>query len=141
MRRWIVGMAIAGALVGALAVGPFGAVAAAPYVYGCTPAAYYYGSAYSGDVVIYNGSATTSNVTMKVLTGDGTIRLSSPLVIPATKTNFFRINIPPNSAPHIEDSTFPATVRLVSNVPVAATYTHEISAGVNVPIYCSPLLP
>ena len=38
MRRLIFAVASAVALVAALAVGPLGTAAAAPYVYGCTPA-------------------------------------------------------------------------------------------------------
>ena len=139
MRRLILVASSVAALAAAVVAGPLGA-ASAPYVYGCTPATYYAEASYGAFVAIYNGSATTSNFILKVLAGDGTIVQSSPTTLPATKTTLVAYIVPIRAIPGPGDSTIPASVRLVSNVPLAVTLTHTIS-GVHLPIYCSPLLP
>lgn len=138
MRRSFLVSASAAALLVALAVGPFGAAATGPYVLGCTPVSFFNSgtaTTYQVSLSIYNGSASTANVTTKVLAGDGTIRngsLSGTIIylppvtstIPATKTAAFRwsgaTGVPAMDNPNVE-----ASVRIVSNVPVSATLSHD----------------
>jgi hypothetical protein len=141
MGRWILAVSSAAAIVAAVVVGPLGTSAAPPYVYGCTPAAYNNATGYILRIDAYNGSATTSNATLKALAGDGTIITTFLGGIPATKTFVAGISVPANSFPSSSSSTIPGSVRVVSNVPLVATISHLISAGVNQPIGCAPLLP
>ena len=76
MRRWIIGAATVAALLAATVVGPFGAAATAPYVYGCTPATIFNmdrNSLYWVSMTIYNGTASSAHLTHKILAGDGSI--------------------------------------------------------------------
>jgi hypothetical protein len=139
MRRTLMVCASAVALVMALAVGPFGAAAAAPYVYGCTPVTPFNSTTstiYYVALSIYNGSATSATVTTKVLAGNGSILNQNlngtvPYFPPpppftatlgATKTltyswgNFGGVPA--------TDATVAAAVRVVSTVPVSATLSH-----------------
>jgi hypothetical protein len=133
MRRWILVASTLAGLVAALAVGPFGAAAAAPYVYGCTPANYDNGYAgYTVVLTIYNGSATTANLTHKILASNGTILndnypgLAVTSALPATTTVFF--TFPTTGGPSaINDGTIPASVRIVSNVPVAPKLSFDLT--------------
>jgi hypothetical protein len=53
--------------------GPVGAPAGGPpYTWVCTPANYHSGSSTNADISIFNGSATTANVTVHFLNKDGT---------------------------------------------------------------------
>ena len=68
MRRLILSAASAIGLVAAVALGPFGAAADAPYVYGCTPASLYASSgSYVMELSIYNGSASTARDSDRVV--------------------------------------------------------------------------
>jgi hypothetical protein len=150
MRRSILVAASGLALVAAMAIGPFGAAAAAPYVYGCTPATLFL----SGNVPhilslsIYDGSATSASLTIKVLSGDGHILngdaapLLPPLAhaLPATHTfewawNTFGVSGETNA-------TIASSIRIVSNVPVSATLSHDIFHDSHwTPVVCSSLQP
>jgi hypothetical protein len=148
MRRWIVAAASTVALVAALAAGPFGAAAAVPYVYGCTPAAYYAGTAYFAELAIYNGSASTATITHKLLAGTGALLAGLPTTssLPATHTSVALFTVPAFTDPGEAVATTPAAVRIVSNVPVSATLSHGHQHDVSgsdtaIAIYCSPQQP
>lgn len=152
MRRWILSAGGVLALAAALAVGPFGAAAAGPYVYGCTPAAYYNtGTSYIVGLMIYNGSASTANVTHKILAGTGQVlndpgnvsgtgffTIAALSTLPATHTSSRRF-MTRFGRPNEGDATVAASVRIVSNVPVSATLTHELAPDILVP--CTPQQP
>jgi hypothetical protein len=144
MHRLIVGITSAAALVTALVVGPFGAAAAAPYVYGCTPASYFVTDAYWTQLSVYNGSAATANSLVKELAGNGALLNidATPLSPTQTKDQYFLVL--PNASPSVENATVPASIRIVSNVPLAATLSHLSAVRGSSPklaIPCSPLLP
>jgi hypothetical protein len=151
MRRWIIGAASAAGLVAALSVGPFGAAAAPPYVYGCTPAMFEGTTAtsYIVSLSIYNGSSSTANLTHKVLAGTGAILNSSMFMPPPvtssigpTQTQVLEWG-PPQGFPGPTNATVPASVRVVSNVPVSATLSHAMTMLATdwTPIVCTPQLP
>ena len=134
MRRSLISSLGASATVVALALGPFGAAAAAPYVYGCTPAKLHANNGYTVILSIYNGSGATANLTTKVLTGTGTIlnpsvNIPLPLTwtLPATHTRpLLWLSSTGYPLENIFD-TVEASVRIVSDVPVAASLSHDIS--------------
>ena len=146
MRRWIEGAVSLAALVGALAVGPFGAAAAPPYVYGCTPAGYFsdQAPAYVVELAIYNGSASTANLTHKVLAGNGTILNSAysiPLtsILPPTHTSgIVEYAVHGTVKPTEPNGTLPYSVRIVSDVPISATLTHRFDLENRVAVTCTP---
>jgi hypothetical protein len=151
MRRSFLIAISATAMVAAMAVGPFGAAAAAPYVYGCTPATFFgAGSAYNTSLSIYNGSATTASLTIKVLAGNGT-RLSvlgfgyePPLTstLAATHTASYLWSTPGGIG--VESTNdIPASVRIVSSEPVAAVLSHDYPTSSTdwKPIDCISLQP
>lgn len=131
MRRSILIALSATAMAGAMAVGPFGVAGAAPYVYGCTPAILSYGvlqPSNLGKLSIYNGSASAANLTIKVLAGNGSI-LSTTIgfeevpvtsTLPATHTAVY-VYTTSGGIPAESNGTVAASIRIVSNVPVAAT--------------------
>jgi hypothetical protein len=121
------------ALVAALVVGPFGAAAAPPYVYGCTPATFWFTTSdYYVSLSIYNGTSTTANLTRKILAANGAILNSTMVDAPALTTTvaptktavstwFTKAGNPAELA-----TTVPASLRIVSDVPVVATYSHNL---------------
>ena len=140
MRRLMVVAASAGALVAALAVGPFGATAAAPYLYGCTsmtlPNA---GGTISWTVNIYNGSATTSILIIKFLDASGRI-FPGPFnqSLPATQTFILTVTQPSGNPGAV---SIPTSLRVVSNVPVSIAVNANPAAAGWQPIACMPLQP
>jgi hypothetical protein len=134
MRRSILVAGSAIALAGAMAIGPFGAAAAAPYVYGCTPATVTrFSTQYLEQLNIYNGSAGTANLTTKILDAIGTI-LNSAVSMPLTST------LPPTQTftygwgalgGNVGTPGVPASIRIVSNVPVSATLSHDMTLVVS----------
>jgi hypothetical protein len=150
VRRWILTAASAAALAAAMAVGPFGAAAAAPYVYGCTPATMRGPMVnYDLSLTIYNGSATTANLTHKILAGNGAILnagsglnvLPTTSTLPATHTAAFEWSTP-QGEPSATGGTLAGSVRIVSNVPVAATLNHDPTETEDwKPIPCMPMQP
>jgi hypothetical protein len=151
MRRWILIATSAVGMVAALAMGPLGGAAAAPYVYGCVPALYYPQTSYLALLQIYNGSASTANVTHKILAGNGTL-LNATLIdgppvtssIPATRTETFLYTNPDSTfITSMNEGTKPASVRIVSNVPVSATLSHNFNKPgfPAIPIICTPQQP
>jgi hypothetical protein len=120
-RLTAAGVTAAGLLI-AVVAGPLSTSAAAPFVYGCAPATEV-GSTLSR-VTLYNGSATTANVTMKLLAFDGTNRsaLMSPLgssfTIAATNSRWVTWNTAAATDPAVDDSK-PSSVRVVSDQSIA----------------------
>jgi hypothetical protein len=158
MRRSIYAAAGALAFAGAMAVGPFGVAAAAPYVYGCTPASVYDGNDVYVSLSIYNGSASTANLTHKVLAGNGTIlNADFPLTPPAPPSTAMPVTstLPPTrtatftiasnrggGAVSIENGTIPDSIRVVSNVPVSASMTLGFATADHwLGFECTPLVP
>jgi hypothetical protein len=156
MRRSILIATGAMALAGAMAVGPFGAAAAAPYVYGCTQASYGATGDYQEALAIYNGSGATATLTHKFLAGNGTIvnNLVDAIVggveggHPPTTSSLLPTHtkvlrwLSHGFFPDESDASTPATIRLVSNVPVAAVLTHGIFiVDSPIAIPCLPLQP
>ena len=115
MRRLILGAASIAALVAALAVGPFGAAAAAPYVYGCTPAMYTGGTTnHEALLSIYNGSASTANLIHKILNADGLILNQggddlAAYFVPRTST------VEATKTGHLHGTAMPAHRRITSS--------------------------
>jgi hypothetical protein len=145
MRRLIVIASTLAALAAALTVGPLGVASAAPYVYGCTPATIYNdGVSYVPVLTIYNGSASTANLTHKILAGTGLIlnQETFPVTstLPATHTKENSYSVAGNTGPDELNATTPATIRVVSNVPVAVTLVHDITGG-QVAISCPVMQP
>jgi hypothetical protein len=150
VRRSILAAASGIFLAGAIAVGPFGASAAAPYVYGCTPAAIAGPNVFFTEVLnVYNGSSTTANLTHKILAGDGTIlnaatginMLPVTSTLAATRTDGFSWGTK-QGYPTSGDSTIAATVRVVSNVPLAVTLAHDLAGTEDWRIIpCLPIQP
>ena len=161
MRRSILMAVSATALAGAMAVGPFGAAAAAPYVYGCTPVTFFEtGTETIARLTIYNGSASTATLILKILAGNGSILnpaglwalvpLSYPL--PPTHSAVFRWHSDPaGGEPDESNGTVATSVRIVSNVPVAATLqlqAVQLQGGIGFPAVnawhvdpCAPMQP
>jgi hypothetical protein len=129
------------ALAAAMAAGPFGAAAAAPYVYGCTPVTLVGVTSETVELNIYNGSASTATVVRKVLAGNGTNLLifSSPTSIPATHTS--TIDLGTGGSQSEGSSTVASAVRIVSDVPVAASITHHTTSTDWFVFDCIPLQP
>jgi hypothetical protein len=122
MRR-LAAIAATLAVVVGIAVGTFQVTAAAPFVYGCTPADLNNGGGAS-TVRLYNGSGATANITFKLLAHDGT-NVSAPYGIatsftqPPTTTKVItwtNVNADPDFA-----NTVPLTVRIVSDQSIEAT--------------------
>jgi hypothetical protein len=134
--RRLIGTAVtATALAVALLVGPLGASATAPFVYGCTPAARQIaGGSLTSTVTLYNGSAATANITMKLLAFDGTnvSTLMLPTVsvfsVPATTTKIVVWANPATVDPAV-DNTIPSTVRVVSDQAIAVGIMLELATG------------
>jgi hypothetical protein len=151
MRRSLLAAMSAICLAGALAVGPFGAAAAAPYVYGCTPALLFVpSSSYEVDLWLYNGSASTASLTIKVLARSGAILNSTLSPVPppvtstlvATNTAIYGWNAPVAVFPTSPtDSTLPASVRIVSSVPISATLNHGTNFTDARIVTCTPQQP
>jgi hypothetical protein len=125
MRLRLFGIAAATAFVIAAMVGPFGAAAAGPYVYSCDPGSPS-GGGNNNAVYLYNGQATTANVTFRVLTANGTnitagLGLPSTFTVAPTNTKVM-VYVPPpglNSSFTWDPqnvSTTVATLRIVSDV-------------------------
>jgi hypothetical protein len=150
MRRWINATVIAVTFAAAMAVGPLGAGAAPPYVYGCTPAQEFNSATlYSVSLSIYNGSSSTANLTHKILAGNGTILNSifaGALALPVTSTlgptdtAVFAWGTVAGFASKT-DGTVPASIRIVSNAPISATYSHDVATGNSRPVVCLPQQP
>jgi hypothetical protein len=139
---------IAGVAFGAFAFGAVTTSAAGPYVYGCGPftlEGVNSGIKMLSSFSIYNGSAATANLTHKVLTGNGTqVGGSFTPPIPTTSTlaptktatfSFIYLTGDPSST----DGTIPNSARVVSDVPVAVTFTYDNNNGS--PAQCSRLSP
>jgi hypothetical protein len=133
MRRWISVVAAAAGLLSAMAVGPMGTAAAPPFVLACTPAKFATNPAYQISLSIYNPSASLAYLTTKVLAGNGTIVNNSAPYFPpvsgvideATKTLTWTFGVPVG-LPDPGDGTVPSSIRIVSNVRVAATLSHDV---------------
>jgi hypothetical protein len=132
-------------LVGALLIGPLGAVAAAPFVYGCTPGSILYGAALTYTSSLYNGSSATANVTMKLLAYNGTnvSALMNPsaqtFTITPTNTRWVTWTVPMNLDPS-SNAAAPSTVRVVSDQPLALSMVFDYSAS-KVIVQCTYLHP
>jgi hypothetical protein len=120
--------------------------AAGPYVYGCTPLTFpSTGGSWNGDVSIYNGGATTANLTHKILAGDGTIlntglSVATTSTLGATKTETLSFTVDESSgSPGVGNSTLPASVRVVSDIPVAVGVV--VNGLVGQPLTCTRLSP
>jgi hypothetical protein len=144
MNRRITLAAAGGALVALILSNVLGASAAGPYVYGCTPLTYDVPTAnQNASINIYNGGATTANLTHKVLSGDGT-QLQASLSIPSTstlaptKTVDFHF-LTGGGAPNIDNNLIPVTVRVVSDVPVAVGV--NVGGGTGTDVTCYQLAP
>jgi hypothetical protein len=88
--------------------GPPGSGGGPPYVWVCTPANYFSGSNTPGDVLVFNGSATTANVAVHFLNKDG--------------TNLTGVTVP-GSAPPV---TYPGQAG-ASTVPLSSAHTLIVS--------------
>jgi hypothetical protein len=152
MRRSILVAASGIALAAAALIVPFGATAAAPYVYGCTPATIYNtdSSTYIVSMTIYNGTASSAHLTHKILEGNGSILnqfAGGAYVLPLTSV------LTPTSTAIFAWGTFggrpgidaarAASVRIVSDVPIVASLSHDAS-GLHTDqtiVQCLPILP
>lgn len=129
MRRMIASGGV-GALLTVLILGTFQATAAAPYVYGCTPASFNNGGNISF-ARIYNGQTSTANVTFKAIAFDGTnlnsaLSLTTNITVAAGKTNVVTWTSP-NVNPDT-NNTAPLTLRLVSDQSIEASVTVSFGA-------------
>jgi hypothetical protein len=147
MRGWIVVMAIALGLSGAMVIGPFAAATGAPYVYGCTPVGLTVSDADTDvSLSIYNGSASAASLTHKILTANGTIMNNAPgyytmpttSTLPPTQTATFVFTVVPGNP---SGFTVATALRIVSNVPVSATLSHDISGSAWKIVPCAALQP
>jgi hypothetical protein len=121
---------VTGFVLGALAFGSLTTSAAGPYVFGCGPMNFFNegsGGTTTGDISIYNGSATTANLTVKILAGDGTQlgatvtpAVPTTSALGATKTATIGFTFP-TGTPSSSNGTVPNSVRIVSDVLVAPT--------------------
>jgi hypothetical protein len=122
MRR-LIATAMTAAFALALFLGPLATSATAPFVYGCGPAARSNASSAESRAVLYNGSAATANITLKLLASDGTnlsglmVPAGSVFSIPATTTRWISWTYP-LAAP--TSPTVPISVRIVSDQSIAA---------------------
>jgi hypothetical protein len=129
MRRIIAAFG-AGAISVALLLGTLQASAAAPYVYACSQvaiAANVLGNARATRVTIYNGTATSANITMKALALDGTILnsalgITTSFSVPPTTTRWTTWQDGGTHDPGTDNAN-PSTVRIVSDQPVE-TFTN-----------------
>jgi hypothetical protein len=152
MNRRITLAAAGGALVALILSNVMGASAAGPYVYGCTSLNIVgLGGTERTTLSIYNGSATTANLTHKVLSGNGTNlnaglqqdSVAAPAALPnmstlgATKTASFWWD-DAHANPSVASSTVQSSVRVVSDVPVAVSL-HVGTQGSLAP--CTQLIP
>jgi hypothetical protein len=132
-------------LIGALFLGPLGAAGAAPYVYGCTPGSILYGAPLTYTASLYNGSATTANVTMKLLAYNGAnvSALMTPsaqtFTITATNTRWVTWTVPMSQDPS-SNAAAPSTVRVVSDQPLALSMVFDYSST-KVIVQCTYLHP
>jgi hypothetical protein len=147
MRRLAAAAMFALALAGALAVGPLGVTAAAPYVYGCTPVTLNEANdVYTVQLWIYNGSATTAHITHKLLAGNGTL-LNATFGVPITSTlkathTLVRGFPAPGTNAGQPNGTVPAAFRIVSNVPVSVTLSSDFHGDLDwKSIACTPQQP
>jgi hypothetical protein len=147
MRRSIAVAAAGFALVIAMLVGPLGAAAAAPYVYGCTPLSYPQSPGAPQEfhtLSIYNGSASVAHLIVKILAGNGT-NVSANLIganpsYTADPTKTLTLGFATDAGmPSMVDATVPSSLRIVSDVPVSAT--DVVQLGDYHPTYCSPQQP
>jgi hypothetical protein len=135
MRR-IIGAGAVLALAGALMLGTFQATAAAPYVYACSQVSDYMPTPENTNVTIYNGTATTANITFKALAFDGinlnsSLSLQTTFTVAPTRTRwtgwFYAANHDASG-----DDTVPSTVRIVSDQPVEVFVNPTYSTGANI---------
>ena len=144
MRRFLTLAATLAALSVAIFVGPMGTAAAGPYVFGCTPLSYTgFGGSPMAQLNIYNGSAATATLIHKILAGDGTI-MNGTLIVPQTSslapTKTANFNWTDNlGTVNPSNSTVEASVRVVSDVPVAVSVSLNGTVGITVP--CTDLRP
>jgi hypothetical protein len=143
MRQTIVLAATMAAFAVALVIGPLGTAAAGPYVFGCGPLSPHASSGTgNGQIDIYNGSAATANLTHKILAGDGTqlqvalIGSGTSTLAPTKTEQFFFSNPLGEISP--TNSTIPAIVRVVSDVPVGVYIMLNTGATV---LNCTDLRP
>jgi hypothetical protein len=117
--------------------------AAGPYVWACTPANYDSGSNTNASVFVYNGSATTANVAVKILNKSGT-NLAGVQVPGAAPGTLYPGQTGTNTVPVSADNTLivswltaqglpasggniAATVRIVSDQPIVVGSNIEFS--------------
>jgi hypothetical protein len=143
MNRRISMAAAGGALVAMILGNVIGASAAGPYVYGCAtlnlPGM---GGTETAVMTIYNGSATTANLTRKILSGNGTqlqaaLGVASTATLGATKTSTTSWSVA-HDTPSESSATVQNSVRIVSDVPV--TVSIDIG-GSNKQLNCMQLVP
>jgi hypothetical protein len=150
MRRPFLIAASALAFAGAIVAGPLGAEAAPPYVYGCTPGLALVNTTATevNGYSIYNGSASSASLTIKLLDANGMIlnavnNRNVPITstLPATHTTRFDW-IDQGGVPGIDAGRL-AAVRIVASVPVSAALTHlEVgTSSVMTIVDCNPLVP
>jgi hypothetical protein len=107
----------------AMVFGSFRATAAAPYVYACSQVSFFVGAITTTEVTIYNGTATTANITFKALAYDGTNlntalnSFSTNFTVGPTNTRWITWLNNANHNP-VSDNALPSTVRVVSDQPV-----------------------
>ena len=92
---------------------------------------------------IYNGSASTSNLIMKILDANGQILNNDPagfygLVVTWTVNPTQTFEHGWLTSVVGTDHPYAASVRIVSNVPVSATMTHVIALNDVATVFCSP---
>ncbi len=134
------------ALAVAAMVGPFGAAAAAPYVYSCTPGTPIAGGTQT-PLYLYNGQASTATVTIRALTPDGTnitagVGLPNPVTVNPTTTKVLVYTPPPGNMSSftfnpINSGTVVGSIRLVSDVALGVGV--NLSSGGDHPMNC-PLI-
>jgi hypothetical protein len=135
--------AASGALIAIVLSNVLGASAAAPYVYGCTtPNLPGFGGSENVVMTIYNGSATTANLTTKILSGNGTqlqagLGVASTSTLGATKTKTVAWVVA-HSDPSETSSTAQNAVRVVSDVPISLGID---IGGSNKQLACMQLIP
>jgi hypothetical protein len=150
MRRSIQVGASTLAFATAIAIGPFGTAAAAPNVYGCTPATLFQqgNASHTVSLSIYNGSASAATLTIKVLSGDGHI-MNGPdvLALPPLShalppTHTFEWAFTTFGVSGESSATVASSIRIVSNVPEAVTLSHDMFNDQHwTPMPCASLQP
>ena len=134
--------------------GPPGTGGGPPYVWVCTPANYFSGSNTHGDVLVFNGSATSANVAVHFLNKDGTnlsgvtVPGSSPAVtypgqtgattVPLSSANTLIVSYQTAQGNPASGGNMLATVRVVSDQPIAVGSNIQFSGFHPVP--CTLLL-